>query len=232
LLGCLESSGAENVLIIGDLKHNVPLTSGQEFREIPEFISQISNRSHVEIVPGNHDGGIENLLKKEKNVVVHATGGTVIGGIGFFHGHSWPGESLLLCDTMVCAHNHPTVRLEDEIGHVRTERVWLRAPVDLELLAKKYPGVKDFDRELELIVMPAFNRRCGGLAVNREPSLIGPMFNNGIADLGHSRVFMLDGTYLGEVHAMRRDTGSGDSIASRVHGKKWKLKKREKSPND
>ena len=150
LLGCLEDSGAEKVLIIGDLKHNVPVTSGQEFREIPEFISQISNRSRVDIIPGNHDGGIENLLKKKKNVTVHATGGVVAGGVGFFHGHSWPGESLLMCDTMVCAHNHPTVRLEDEVGHVRTERVWLRAPVDPGLLEKKYPGVKDFVRGREL----------------------------------------------------------------------------------
>jgi len=223
LLGCLKKSGAEELLFIGDLKHNVPRASGQEYRELPAFISEFTGRARVNVIPGNHDGGIKNVLGAEADVVIHPVSGIVMDGVGFLHGHTWPGEPLLRCGTIVCAHNHPKVRLTDEVGHAVTERVWLRSPLAAQPLVERYPDLRVGDVPRELIVMPAFNPRCGGMVVNEEPVLIGPLFANGIADLERTRVYMLDGTYLGEVRALREDAGSKAFSKGSGRGRGWKI---------
>jgi len=201
LLECLEASAAEDVLILGDVKHNVPRTSGQEYRELPGLVAELSRRARVQVVPGNHDGCLERIVTDD--VTYCPPGGVTVGEVGLLHGHTWPDGALTECKTLVCAHSHPTVRLADEVGYVRTERAWLRAPLRAERLRERYPGLHEDAVPRELVVLPAFNPRCGGLAVNREPALLGPLFARGAADLERARAFLLDGTYLGEVRGLR-----------------------------
>src|SRR3989344_2623789 len=52
----------EKLFVLGDIKHEVPGTSWQELRELPIFFNKICKRVPVEIVPGNHDGGLEKIL--------------------------------------------------------------------------------------------------------------------------------------------------------------------------
>ena len=47
-----------------------------------------------------------------------------------------------------------------------------------------------------IIVMPAFNPLCGGIAVNRE-GVMGPMGK--ILDVSQAEVYLLDGSLLGKV---------------------------------
>jgi len=90
-------------------------------------------------------------------------------------------------------HEHPVVRLEDEVGGRRKERVWLRG----SLLAAPFEA--HYDRSLEvdadLVVFPAFNDRSGGTWVNVPgQSFLAPYLPDAAAAL---EAFLLDGTRLG-----------------------------------
>jgi hypothetical protein len=61
LLGFLAEIKPDRLLLLGDIKHNVPKTSWQEKREIPEFLRRLCARAIVEIVPGNHDSNLADM---------------------------------------------------------------------------------------------------------------------------------------------------------------------------
>jgi len=50
LKGYLDMTMPDRLLILGDLKHNVPKTSWQEKREVPDFLRQLSAQVRVVIV--------------------------------------------------------------------------------------------------------------------------------------------------------------------------------------
>jgi len=97
----VEKTRADEVLILGDLKHDICKT---------DRVKILFENLDVEftLVKGNHDGN----LKGEKSLK--------IGKIGLFHGHSIPDENVLSSDVLVFAHAHPSVL----ISGVK-ERVWL-----------------------------------------------------------------------------------------------------------
>ena len=61
LLGYVAETVPDRLLLLGDLKHNVPKTSWQEKREIPDFLRRLSARVKVEVVPGNHDSNLMDM---------------------------------------------------------------------------------------------------------------------------------------------------------------------------
>ncbi len=124
-------------MLLGDIKHNVPRTSWQEKKEVPEFLRTIAALAPVDIVPGNHDGDIEALVPE--NVTVHVMRGFVLDGVGYFHGHTWPGAELLSASHVVMSHNHPTIRFTDHLGHAVSEEVWIRTHF-IEKAVRDYYG--------------------------------------------------------------------------------------------
>ncbi|KUO43394.1 MAG: hypothetical protein APU95_05960 [Hadesarchaea archaeon YNP_N21] len=206
----IEQEKPDRLVLLGDVKHNVPITTWQEWRELPDFFADLVKLTKVEILPGNHDGGIDGLAPRE--VVLHDSGGIVLGKrkkIGLMHGHTWPNASLLDAETIVTGHNHPAVEFRDELGGRLVEPVWLKC----ELSASNFP--KELREKVRkppnLLVMPAFGELVGGAAVNRRmpDELLGPMFRAGVVSLDEAEVYMLDGTYLGRVKELRKLTGEG-----------------------
>ena len=59
-------------------------------------------------------------------------------------------------------------------------------------LEEKYPS----SSHPEILVMPAFNPLCGGIAVNQE-GITGPIGK--ITDIRNARIYLIDGTSLGKV---------------------------------
>jgi len=114
----------ERIVLLGDIKHNVPRTSWQEKQEVPAFLEELAGFAPVDIMPGNHDGDIGELIPE--NVTMHNMRGFVIDGVGYFHGHTWPDDALLCASQVVMSHNHPTIRLVDTLGHGVSEPVWIR----------------------------------------------------------------------------------------------------------
>lgn len=187
LLRLVEQTKAKRLLVIGDLKHAIPISPSKEQIEIGDFIDRLRRKVHVEIVRGNHDVGIDYL-----GIPIYPSSGVIINRIGYFHGHSWPSPELLDCKYIVMGHTHPVVVLEDKLGYRARLPCWLRARFDPRETAKKFGKRTD----AELVVMPAFNELAGGISVNTE-KLLGPIFN--IVEVGGAGVYLLDGTHLGRV---------------------------------
>ena len=224
LLALVREHRPDRLLLLGDVKHGVPITSFQEKREIPMFFDALLGEvERVDVVRGNHDGNLQNLLPE--GVEMHTSKGFVLGEgfkIAAFHGHAWPHPRIMGADLIVMGHNHPAVQLNTPLGVRITERVWVRGRCDAPRLASAFleqEGVKAegnpvraFEErfklevsEPQMVIMPAFNDLLGGLPVNSETpkSLLGPMFRSGAVDVEGFDVYLLDGTFLGQVGFLR-----------------------------
>ncbi len=198
ILGVALDTGASRLVIAGDVKESIPMTTHQERRDVPRFLSLLAPRLDVHIVPGNHDAGLESLIPKHHDVVLHSSEGVRIGGdedgggVGVFHGHAWPSPELMKADELVAAHTHPVVALVDPLGHAHTEPCWVRAPLDPDVVASRYGDLATGDKRITLL--PPFNPLLGGAAVNVD-GLLGP--GGRLVHLNEARLYLLDGTDLG-----------------------------------
>ena len=223
LLGLVREHRPDRLVLLGDVKHGVPITSFQEKREIPLFFNALLDEvDQVDVARGNHDGNIQNLAPE--GVVIHPSRGFVVGEgfrVGLLHGHAWPYPGLLGCDLLVMGHNHPTVRLNTPLGVRVSRRVWVRGVVDPVRVAAAVLGQDGVKAEEPLeafrerygvevgapqvVIVPTFNDLMGGLPVNSETprSLLGPLFRSGAVEVDDFDVYLLDGTFLGRVDFLR-----------------------------
>lgn len=194
---------AERVIILGDLKHGVMGLSHQETREIPVFFETLlENVDKVDVVPGNHDGGLSSILPS--GISLHPAKGLRVGETGFFHGHTWPGKELLSCKVWVTGHNHAGIEFVDGLGYRHVEPAWIRAPVKRKRFAELYPGNLGTGCGW-VCCMPSFNPLVGNTGFNSVPprELLGPIFRREILDLDNAEVYLLDGLFLGKLGDLR-----------------------------
>jgi len=178
------------LILLGDIKHNIPSSTIQERTDVKHFISQIQHFGSIHVLPGNHDGNINRLLTSEINL--HSSDGFIIEDIGFIHGHRWPNEKIMKSKYIIVGHTHPTIMLTDRLGYKTFEPCWVRGRCIKKTLIDRYPDSTD----PFIIILPAFNPLCGGIAINKEP-LIGPF--NKIIDTKNAEVYLPDGSSLGKV---------------------------------
>ncbi len=196
LLALVDRTGADRVVIVGDLAHRIGGPTGVEAAELRDLVDAILDRAALTLVPGNHDAGVAEALSDRPVDLRDATGWRV-GDVGFVHGHTWPAPAVLSADVVVTGHEHPRVRVEDAVGGARTERAWLRGRLQRE------PFVDRHDEELrwpdttpELVVVPAFNDRSGGTWVNvAGEGFLSPFLPDALVG---GEVYLLDGTRLGD----------------------------------
>jgi len=226
ILGYIRANSPDRVILLGDVKHNVPQVSWQEKNEIPRFLETLAEHAHVDIFPGNHDGGIELLFSRQKAIRVHSARGAVLDGVGYFHGHTWPAPELLAASYVVVAHNHPTVRFTDTFGYSIVEPAWIRTKFNADALKARF-GNLDFDDPAqwagpELFIMPAFNELCGGVPFNEstKEDLLGPVFSSGGIELENAEIYLLDGTRLGLLKNIRKLQHT--RVRSRTGGRRGK----------
>ena len=189
LIAIIKKYNPKKIILLGDVKHNIPTSTIQERKDVIFFIDNILSYAELHLFLGNHDGNIRKLLPSD--VVLHPSDGDVIDDIGFIHGHRWPREEVMNCSHVIVAHTHPTVELTDRLGFKSYMSCWIRGDVFCNL-SDRYPNMVS----PKIVVMPAFNPYCGGIAVNVE-QVIGPF--NKILNVVDSEVFLLDGSYLGKL---------------------------------
>lgn len=210
ILGYIQAVSPDRIVLLGDIKHNVPQVSWQEKDEIPHFLETLAEHAHVDLFPGNHDGGIEFLFSGQKDIKVHSARGAVLDEIGYFHGHTWPAPELLAASNVITAHNHPTVRFTDTFGYSMVEPAWIRTRFKPENLKEHFENLDFENREEwadpEVFIMPAFNELCGGVPFNEstQEDLLGPVFSSGGIELENAEVYLLDGTRLGLIKNIRK----------------------------
>jgi putative SbcD/Mre11-related phosphoesterase len=178
----IEETKPKNLIILGDLKHNVPVTSRQEQEEVPVFLQDLLRLvKKIIITKGNHDGNLEKLVPPGVEVVDEF----IEKDVGYFHGHKNPSEELLKQELIICAHTHPSVLLKDIRGNI--QQAWIETTVK--------------DSHTRVVVVPAFDDSTRGSAINNtEP--IGPFLKKMI-NLDTAEVILLDGSYLGTVEELR-----------------------------
>ena len=199
----ISKAAPERIVLLGDIKHNVPRTSWQEKQEVPAFLKNLAGFAPVDIVPGNHDGDIEELIPE--NVTMHSMRGFVLDSAGYFHGHTWPDADLLSVSHVIMSHNHPAIRLTDALGHGVSEPVWIRTRFIEKAIREHYGKIEDW-RDPEVVIMPAFNELSGGIPFNESihEELLGPIFANHAIELEKARAFLLDGTDIGTIEGIKK----------------------------
>lgn len=180
----------KDIVLLGDIKHNIPMTTIQERRDVRNFLSLIEEYGNIHIIPGNHDGNIRKLASED--IIIHHSTGLVLNKIGFVHGHCWPKPDVMDCKQLIIAHTHPTVMFLDRLNFRTFEPCWVKGRFILKRLNEKYPDSKNND----LLIMPAFNPLCGGTAINHD-GIVGPFGK--MIDIENAQVYLIDGASLGKV---------------------------------
>jgi putative SbcD/Mre11-related phosphoesterase len=192
-----EKYRAIRIIVLGDVKHSIGKVEDIDWNVIPWFFDTLLDIfAAVEVVPGNHDGGLKTLLPSR--VKLHPSAGIVIGSeekVGVTHGHSWPSQEVISCGKMVIGHSHFRYEMRDRFGARSKEAVWLFANYDEEKMLQK-AGLPQVAHEVgELIVMPPFNNLVGGQAINAKGGFdFGPVLSSGAVDVKDADIFLLDGT--------------------------------------
>ncbi|NJF25640.1 metallophosphoesterase [Thermococcus sp. Bubb.Bath] len=139
LQGLLKKEKPKRLIIDGDLKHSfVPLK--REMQELRTFFEGINGLvDEIILVRGNHDVGILWLRELGVEIVDELE----LSGWKVVHGHK-----LVRGKRFIIGHEHPAIRLRDEVG-----------------AAIKVPA---FLAGEELIVLPAFSPWAYGNDVTRE----------------------------------------------------------------
>ncbi|WP_254862711.1 metallophosphoesterase [Halovivax gelatinilyticus] len=215
LRAAIDRTDADRLVILGDLMHSIGEPGGAERGELEVLFETLAPVA-VTLVKGNHDGAIESWLYEsiDESGTAGATSlsvspgeGTLLGEIGVCHGHSWPSADALDGSVLCMGHEHPCVRLEDEVGGSRIEPVWLRGSLDRSWLGSQIPTGSSAERleyeestspddgGTELVVLPAFNELVGGTWVNvAGQSFLSPMLPRALVD---GEAYLVDGTRLG-----------------------------------
>jgi uncharacterized protein len=198
LVGLCERSGVRRVVVAGDVKH--PIVGAPMWLRpvLFDFFAAALDAGIVpEVVLGNHDVGLVRHLPRE--VIVHPATGTVVDGVGIFHGHRWPSPAVLSATTLVAGHLHPGFRFAPTADAPDGKRrVWVRVDYSSGPGVARPNGRKA--RTRELIVLPAFHPLAGTEALNRERPERGRSFLYGrFLGRGRATAYLLDGTDLGPV---------------------------------
>ncbi|AAL81608.1 metallophosphoesterase [Pyrococcus furiosus DSM 3638] len=129
----------KSLIVAGDLKHSfIPLK--REFLEVSEFLRELTPLVDLVIVLGNHDTGLGWIKEKFGVEVVEEF---ELGKWKIAHGHK-PFDF----NRAIIGHEHPSIRLRDEVGAI------IKVPV--------------FLKSEDLIVLPAFSPWAYGNDISRE----------------------------------------------------------------
>jgi putative SbcD/Mre11-related phosphoesterase len=190
IISLYKKFGPKEIIMLGDIKHNIPSSTYHERKDVKEFLDTIQKHCIIHIIPGNHDGNINRF--SSENMIIHSSSGYVLENVGFVHGHRWPSEEIMKCEQILMAHTHPTIMLSDRLGYKNFEPCWIKARFKKKKLMEKYPDSVN----PEVLIVPAFNPLCGGISVNDE-GIMGPIGK--LIDIKNAQVFLLDGTLLGKI---------------------------------
>jgi putative SbcD/Mre11-related phosphoesterase len=107
-----KKTSAKNIILLGDVKHNIFRPNEKEERIIKEFFEILNlNFSQIFVVKGNHDAFLEEYISAK----IFSSRGFKIGKYGFFHGNSKPLKKVLSCKYLFCSHLHSKLFLPEDI---------------------------------------------------------------------------------------------------------------------
>lgn len=98
------------VVVNGDFKHNFSRNLRQEWREVSMMLSFLSRERDVHLVRGNHDNFLKTIaVRHDAPMTWHHS----LQGVTVTHGHR---DEVPRDGRLLLAHEHPFVKLRDEVG--------------------------------------------------------------------------------------------------------------------
>ena len=183
----IDKENPDSVILLGDIKSSIKNISRNEWDEVPMFFKKIRERCDVILVPGNHDANIQKLIPD--NVSMVSSTGMVEENILLMHGHTMPSENLSHVDKIIMGHIHPVFFQEGSV--MNGQRVWISIKTEKEKIFPNRTG------ELEIIIIPSFNRYFYATHKKRYERSISPIINR-IKTVSAARIITLDGTIIGD----------------------------------
>ena len=194
VLSCIQSAEPDCLVLLGDIKHSIPLTSRQEYREIPEMFERFRSVLPIRILPGNHDVGLERFCEPGE---ILPKEGAIIDQTGYLHGHTYPHPSLA-GRFIICGHHHPVVTIRDEVGTALKSPAYLLADLDEECANMR--KTREGERTARVLFVPAFNELSGYDITRTAHEPFSPLSRCMKKDT--AEVFLTDGTFLGPISAV------------------------------
>ncbi len=190
-----EEFGANDIIILGDVKESILYPDYAELSKLKEFFEQLKEFNII-VTIGNHDPHLDELVKC---TMVEEL---IIGDFAFLHGHRWPTEAAMGADYILAGHNHVAISIMDKQGGLYVQKGWLIAKVKKKKAAEKY---REFNKDAKLVVMPAFNDLITGMPVNekRHEDNLSPLFRNEIFDYKNAEIYSLHGDLVGTPRTMK-----------------------------
>ena len=186
----------KEIILLGDIKHSIPSTPFYEKKHLYEFLKRLQRYAKIHIIPGNHDGSIQKMVPDD--IIIHGSNGYQKDSCGFIHGHRWPSEHIMQSKYLFCGHTHPTVKLTDRLGYHSYEPCWIKTPINVESVKKRY---QSYNKDMIMVILPVFNPLCGGIAVNDE-CIVGPIDH--FVEEEKAEIYLLDGTNIGTLKQWRK----------------------------
>ena len=165
-----EEAGANTLAILGDIKHELP-TPRETAAEVRQFLKDLAKVfERVILIPGNHDGLIEEISQGIEGIYLADSRGVLLEGhktLLLLHGHAKPRlDDLIKAEFLVMGHTHPAVSITDEIGYTAREHVILKITQDKnKLIENMYNKSIDINDKIKIIILPASHPLITGFDV-------------------------------------------------------------------
>ena len=175
----------DSLVLLGDVKSGINSITKTEWETVPVFFECITKLIDTVLVPGNHDANIEKLIPNE--ITLAGSKGIIIDDILLTHGHTMPSENFSQVNTIVMGHIHPVFFEKESL--INGERVWVSIISDKQKIFHSKSG------ELELIILPSFNRYFYATQKKFYKKSISPIIEK--MDVMQAKILTLDGTIIG-----------------------------------
>jgi putative SbcD/Mre11-related phosphoesterase len=187
IIAIIESHNPDGLILLGDVKAGISRITENEWNDVPEFLSTVSKKIEVTLIPGNHDANISRLVPD--GITMISTIGMVLENTLLTHGHAIPSENFSHVDRIVMGHVHPVFFDVDSI--LNGQRVWV------SIKTKKDSVFPSSSGELEIIIVPSFNRYFYATKKKQYKKSISPIIEK-IKNASSARIVTLDGTIIGD----------------------------------
>ena len=181
----IDKTKPDSLILLGDVKSGINSITKTEWETVPVFFENITKLIDTILVPGNHDANIEKLIPNE--ITLAGSKGIIIDDMLLTHGHTMPSENFSQINTIVMGHIHPVFFEKESL--INGERVWV------SIISDKHKIFHSKSGELELIILPSFNRYFYATQKKFYKKSISPIIEK--MDVMQAKILTLDGTIIG-----------------------------------
>jgi putative SbcD/Mre11-related phosphoesterase len=194
LADLINSNKIDAVILLGDIKHTILSISNYEWHIIPQFFKFLSEVTDIYLVPGNHDSNLRFLIPENVNTM--GSKGMVLDDTLFIHGHTMPTIAKANIKRIVMGHIHPVFLRNNSM--INGQRVWIY----LKLVKKAI--IPDTQGDLDLVIVPAFNRYIYAINARHNTKSISPIITKAIKSNAVLQALLvsLDGSIVGDLESL------------------------------